>query len=211
MENRHTCYFTHAPERIRPWIERAWTGTPEDVFPRDVLRTWRKNPEGVDPMAFVPGTTWIGHGPFRFRAERWDGSAWRVRVEAPGVQGWHGFDLSPAPGGARLTHTLQAELGGLMRLEWPLFIAPLHDWVVEALFDRLEAALATGAVPEKTQRPMPFGVRVRFAAMRRLARNRVTARRRAEHEDTPASGGAKLEDLTDDLVRVSDETCSAPE
>src|SRR5256885_8614187 len=79
--NAHSRSFPHPPEVLRPHLEQAWSGTDRDVFPRDVIRSWRKNPPGRDPLALVPGVTEMGHGPFRFLLERWDGSVWRGRSE----------------------------------------------------------------------------------------------------------------------------------
>ena len=67
--------------------------------------------------------------------------------------GWHGFDLTPDGDGCRVTHTLELESTLSARLGW-MAIEPIHDWAVEAIFDRLEAALRTGTVPERTERPM---------------------------------------------------------
>src|SRR5438309_11454689 len=174
--NAHSRSFPHPPEVLRPHLEQAWSGTDRDVFPRDVIRSWRKNPPGRDPLALVPGVTEMGHGPFRFLLERWDGSVWRVRFEAAGMSGWHGFDLEAEGAGSRLTHTPVMTLSAQMRLRWTLFIEPLHDWAVESLFDRLAAALTTGEVPERTVRPMSLYGRTLLANPRRTARG--TQRRR---------------------------------
>jgi hypothetical protein len=61
------------------------------------------------------------------------------------------------------------------RLRWAPFAA-IHDWAVEALFDRLEVALRVGAVPERTPRPMPpvvaFTIPVATVALRLARRAR---------------------------------------
>jgi hypothetical protein len=157
IRNVHTRRVAAPIEQVRPWIEACWTGGDRDCFPRDVIRTWRKNPPGVDPVALIPGETMIGHGPFRFRVRSWDGAAWRVDVIGR-PHGWHGFDLAPDPrpdgNGCRVTHTLELEATLSARLRW-MAIESVHDWAVEALFDRLEHALRTGEVPTRTERPMP--------------------------------------------------------
>jgi len=137
MENIHTRVYPASPEAIRPWLEAAWSGTDRDVFPRDLVPSWR------DTETLVPGRTRLGHGPFRFKLQEWDG--WRWRVAFPG--GWHGFDLTLEGDGTRVTHTLR--MGGVIRP-----ILPLHDWAVEALLDRLGRALETGSVPSFTERPL---------------------------------------------------------
>src|SRR5437870_11855064 len=100
--NVHSRSFPSPPQALRAHLEHAWSGTERDVFPRDVIRSWRKNPPGRDPLALVPGVTEMGHGPFRFLLERWDGSVWRVHFEAAGMSGRHGFDLEAEAAGAPL-------------------------------------------------------------------------------------------------------------
>lgn len=172
MQNIHTRRIAAPVERVRPWIEASWSGGALDCFPHDVIRSWRRNPPGAGPSALIPGETLIGHGPFRFRLREWDGQIWRVDVVGGSLAGWHGFDLAPDGDGCRLTHTLELQESLGMRLGW-LTIAPIHDWAVEAIFDRLEHALATGAPPARTERPMSPVVSLALAFARR--RKRVEA------------------------------------
>lgn len=155
MENIHTRVYAASPEAIRPWLDAAWSGTDQDIFPRDLVPSWR------DTETLVPGRTRLGHGPFRFKLREWDG--WRWRVDFPG--GWHGFDLTPEGAGTRVTHTLQ--MGDVIRP-----ILPLHDWAVEALLDRLGAALATGSVPSFTERPLEGYARMTWRTANRRVHNR---------------------------------------
>ena len=158
-------------ERVAPWIAACWSAGDRDCFPRDVIADWRKNPPGADPLALIPGVTLLGHGPFRFRLRAWDGVVWRVDVVGDLV-GWHGFELQPDGDGCRVTHSLELDATLPARLRW-MAIAPIHDWAVEALLDRLEHALRAGVVPERTARPMS-----RTAAFAlRLARRRPSRRR----------------------------------
>lgn len=166
MQNIHVRSVAAPIERVRPWIEACWSGENRDCFPRDVIATWRRNPPGADPAALIPGETMIGHGPFRFRLRAWDGRTWRVDFVGPRA-GWHGFDLTPEGDGCQVTHTIELDNSLSTRVFW-LAIARLHDWAVEAMFDRLEHALATGAVPAHTERPIPRGA----AFALRLARPR---------------------------------------
>ncbi len=166
MINVHEREMAAPIERIRPWIEAGWTGTERDPFPRDVIRSWRKNPPGVDRLALIPGVTRIGHGPFSFRFESWDGQRWRVRVESAGFRGWHGFDLEPTARGCRVRHTLELELTGATRLVWAVCFARIHDWAVEAILDRIEEALRTGEMPAVTKRKMPWPASGWFAVLR---------------------------------------------
>jgi len=160
MRNVHSRLLNHPIEEVRPWIERAWSGTDEDVFPRDYIRSWRKNPEGTPASALVEGVTKLGHGPFRFRLTQWDGNSWRVEL-ADG-SGWHGFRLESEGQKTRITHELEVHRKPLFRF----FILPIHDWAVESIFDRLEAALATGKVPARTTRPMSSVTRALYQSAR---------------------------------------------
>jgi hypothetical protein len=186
MDNIHRRLFAAPPTAIHPWLLDAWSAGPRDIFPRDVIPDWRRNPAGYAPDAFLPGVTRIGHGPFAFTLRQVGATGWWVDVD--GRPGWeHGFTLTAAPGGTLLTHRLRGPLRGGMALVWPVLFAPLHDWAVEAIFDRLEAALATGSVPGSTARPQPLRVRLlfRFANwwLPRRRRRRAAVPRRA---DAPA-------------------------
>jgi hypothetical protein len=178
MRNVHIRRLSAPIERVGPWIETCWTGGVLDCFPRDVIPSWRRNPPGADPLALIAGETLIGHGPFRFRLREWDGRVWRVDVVG-GLTGWHGFDLAPDGEGCRLTHTLELEESLAMRLGW-MPIAPIHDWAVEALFDRLEHALATGAPPARTERRMSPAVSLAlaFAGRRKRIESQLLSRGR---------------------------------
>jgi hypothetical protein len=174
IRNVHVRRVAEPIERVRPWIEACWSGGDRDCFPRDVIAGWRKNPPGVDPQALVPGATLIGHGPFRFRLRAWDGVAWRADVV--GSLGWHGFDLEPDGDGCRVTYTLELESTLSGRLGW-MAIEPIHDWFVEALFDRLVHALRTGVVPERTERPMSRAAAFALGLVRAIHRPRKTSNR----------------------------------
>jgi len=151
VRNVHVRRVAAPIERVRPWIAACWSGGDSDCFPRDVVSSWRRNPPGADPLGLVPGETLMGHGPFRFRFRVWDGLVWRV--DLVGSTGWHGFDLEADGDGCRVTHTVELDSTLSGRLGW-MAIEPIHDWAIEALFDRMEHALRTGVVPERTVRPM---------------------------------------------------------
>jgi hypothetical protein len=186
MRNVHTRRVALPIERVRPWIEACWSGGDRDCFPRDVIGSWRRNPPGADPLALIPGETLLGHGPFRFRLRVWDGLVWRVDVVGSLV-GWHGFDLAPDDDGCRVTHTLELESTLSARLGW-MAIEPIHDWAVEALFDRLEQALRTGVVPARTERPMSCVAAFALALARRARFRRPQARSAAPAGSRPPGG-----------------------
>jgi hypothetical protein len=176
MKNVHVREMTAPIELVQPWIEAGWSGTSRDPFPRDVLKSWRKNPPGADPLALIPNVTRVGHGFFSFRFESWDGNHWRVRVEGDNLQGWHGFDLHTTALGCRVTHTIEMSPSIAPAVLWYVFIAPIHDWCVEAIFDRIEEALRTGEMPTVTRRKMPWRAAATFALLERFARKRIGRR-----------------------------------
>jgi hypothetical protein len=75
------------------------------------------------------------------RAER-EGSllAFRV-VSPPDLKAEHWFEATPYRGGTTLRHTIDGDADGSAEAVW-LQIEPVHDRVMEALFDRLELELA---------------------------------------------------------------------
>jgi hypothetical protein len=184
MKNTHQRLLAHPTEDVRSWIARAWSGTEDDVFPRDWIPTWRLNPPGVGASELLVGRTRLGHGPFAFTLTVWDTARWRVEVE--GGHAWHGFEFEASGDRTLITHTLEGELG----LGFRLFLVPVHDWAVESLFDRLEIALATGKAPRKSERPM--GIRA-SAALRtmRFLKTRSARRRVADEMARNSVGGAR--------------------
>lgn len=186
MKNVHQRVLSHSIEAVRPLIALAWSGTDGDIFPRDVIPTWRENPPGI--AGLVPGVTRLGHGPFRFRLTEWDGTRWRVELERGA--GFHGFDLAAEGRTTRITHTLDVAAGLFFRA----VVVPIHDWAVESMFDRLEAALATGVVPARTARPMGLRARAAFRGMRaartlgRRATSSVATERRTRSAPVEADG-----------------------
>ncbi|MBL0211865.1 MAG: SRPBCC family protein [Holophagaceae bacterium] len=85
-----------------------------------------------------------GHGPIRYVVDSFDpGRSLRFRFTAPeGFIGWHGFDIEAVgEGRSRLSHTIQADVKGGMRLTWPLALRWLHDACVEDALDNAARAL----------------------------------------------------------------------
>lgn len=70
------------------------------------------------------------------------GAARAFRVVAPpGIRGEHWFEVWPAEGGAVLRHTIAGEASGEYETIWRDRIEPVHDRVLEALFDNLGSLL----------------------------------------------------------------------
>ena len=174
MKNVHSRRLAAPVEEVGAWGAACWSGGERDCFPRDVIATWRRNRDGVDPAALIPGTTLSGHGPFRFRLRAWDGRSWTVNLI--GMAGWHGLEVTPDGAGSRVTHTVElAALGA--RLAWRA-VAPAHDWAIEAMFDRMEEALRTGRVPARTTRPIPAAAQLGIWLARRADGRRVASEAR---------------------------------
>jgi hypothetical protein len=151
---RHVRRLSVPPEEVRPWIDQLWSGSDRDCFPRDLLPAWRQDPQGA--AAWSPGQSRFGAGRFCFRLDGWDGRTFRAAIEGERLHGWHAFELEPYEGGTLLSHTLEFELRGATRLGWSLYLAPLHHWTVQAIFDRIVAAVRTGRVSPRTNRPLPL-------------------------------------------------------
>jgi hypothetical protein len=176
VKNIHQRHFEANSADLGRWITRLWSGTEDDCFPRDYIPTWRKTDGIRDADQLIAGRTSLGHGPFSFTFQQWDGKQWRVTVERRGMAGWHGFDLIPESNGTRLVHTIELRLQGAPRLIWPVLVEPVHNWAVEAIFDRIEEALKTGVAPRSTKRRMAIAPRLAFAALKLIQRKKARSR-----------------------------------
>jgi hypothetical protein len=73
------------------------------------------------------------------------GAARAFRVVRPDeLQGEHWFELELAEGATVLRYTLEGCAVGKYEAIWRERIEPLHDLVLEALLDNVEAAVASG-------------------------------------------------------------------
>jgi hypothetical protein len=164
VRNVHERVLPAAPGQVRPWLDAVWSGTDDDVFPHDRLVTWR-DMAGDEPAPWAPSRTCFGHATLKFQLRRWDGTRWDADVLSRSFRGTHGFALEPAGSGTRVRHVLEGSLHGAMRWRWPLAVEALHDWAVEAMFDRLEHAVSTGRAPPATARPMPAHARAAYEVL----------------------------------------------
>jgi hypothetical protein len=72
------------------------------------------------------------------------GATRAFRVVSPkGLQVEHWFTLQPVEGGTLLRHTVEGEAVGDWEEIWCKKIEPLHDVVLEALLDKVEATVAS--------------------------------------------------------------------
>lgn len=158
--NVHERHLAAGADEVGALLD-TW-GSPGDRLWRSAL---------AEPTAFQRGLeigSRGGHGPVRYRVVgHVPGRSVRVELEpGVGLRGHHGFEVRPLQDGrCLLRHELVATPYGTARLAWPLLIRPIHDGVVEDVFDHVERTL-TGTA----HRPMPTGRLTVLAARRLLTR-----------------------------------------
>ncbi|HEX8860829.1 MAG TPA: hypothetical protein VGC06_17390 [Actinomycetes bacterium] len=80
------------------------------------------------------------------------GAARAFRVVQPdALRAEHWFELEPAEGGTTLRHVIEGQALGKYEAIWRDRIEPLHDRVLEALLDNIEAAVAANIRSEEAQ------------------------------------------------------------
>ena len=133
-----------------------------------------------------------GHGDIRYTVESYEpGCSITFRFDPSiGLTGTHSFvAVDLGDGRMELTHRLDGEASGAMRLAWPLAIRWMHDAVVEDAFDNAEAVAAQRPVQRR-----PFTRRVRFlrAAMMTIRRSQEPAAALAPRRAVSISTAATL-------------------
>ena len=129
IKNRHERVVAAPPERIAALIadfDRVW---PTQIAPAPQRRRHRLYEAGL--------MFW----------EEFDrpGAAPAFRVVTPDeLQGEHWFELELAQGATVLRHTLKGCATGKYEAIWRERIEPLHNLILEALLDNVEAAVASG-------------------------------------------------------------------
>src|SRR6516164_9641717 len=128
--------------KIRKRHERSIAAPPERIAAliADFDRVW--------PAQVAPAPRRQGH---RYDAglmlwEEFDrpGAVRAFRVVSPDeLQGEHWFELEPAEGATVLRHTIEGSASGRYEAIWRERIEPLHDRILEALLDNIEAAAAS--------------------------------------------------------------------
>ena len=135
IRNRHERIVTAPPERIAALIA-------------DLDRIW--------PRQIAPAPRLRGHRLYDAGLMLWEefdrpGAARAFRVVRPeGLQGEHWFELELAQGATVLRHTIEGYATGTYEAIWRERIEPLHDLIIEALLDNVEAAAS--ADPTDTDR-----------------------------------------------------------
>lgn len=130
--------------QIRERHERIVAAPPERVAAliADFDRVW--------PAEIAPAPRLQGHRLYVAGLMLWEefdrpGAARAFRIIRPDeMQGEHWFDLEPAEGGTVLRHTVEGRAVGKYAATWSEQIEPLHNRILEALLDNVEAAAASG-------------------------------------------------------------------
>jgi hypothetical protein len=129
IRNRHERTLAAPPERIAALIG-------------DFDRVW--------PAEIAPAPRRQGHRLYDAGLMLWEefdrpGAVRAFRVVRPdALQGEHWFELELAEGGTVLRHTVEGRAVGKYEAIWCERIEPLHDLILEALLDNVEAAVASG-------------------------------------------------------------------
>ncbi|GAA1919878.1 hypothetical protein GCM10009837_51420 [Streptomyces durmitorensis] len=99
-----------------------------------------------------------GHGPVRYSVTEYEPGR-RVRFAfTPPDNGFHELTVEPmGEERCRVRHVLETELRGRDRLLWPAVVRPLHDTIIEEVFDNIERAATDGCA-----RPVRWSPRVRL-------------------------------------------------
>jgi len=84
-------------------------------------------------------------GPMLWEEFDRPGAARAFRVVRPDeLHGEHWFELEPDEDATVVRHTLEGRAAGQYEAIWRERIGPLHDLILEALLDNIEAAAASG-------------------------------------------------------------------
>jgi carbon monoxide dehydrogenase subunit G len=129
ISNRHQRIVAAPPERIAALIA-------------DFDRVW---PTEIAPAPRLQGRRLYDAGPMLWEEFDRPGAVRAFRVVRPdGLQGEHWFELELAGGATVLRYTLEGCAVGKYEAIWCERIEPLHDLILEAVLDNVEAAVASG-------------------------------------------------------------------
>ena len=136
IRNQHERMITAPPERIAALIADFGQLWPTQIAPV---------PRRLGPRLYDAGLMlW----------EEFDrpGAVRAFRVVRPDeLRAEHWFELEPAVGATILRHTIEGCAAGKYEAIWQERIEPLHDRVLEALLDNVEAAVASGGLSRPRQ------------------------------------------------------------
>jgi hypothetical protein len=129
IKNRHERVIAAPPERIAALIA-------------EFDRVW---PTQIAPAPRRQGHRLYDAGPMLWEEFDRPGAARAFRVVRPvELNGEHWFELELAEDATVLRHTLEGRTAGKYEAIWRERIGPLHDLILEALLDNIEAAAASG-------------------------------------------------------------------
>ena len=124
--------------------ERTFPVPPEQIAPliADFDRVW---PTEIAPAPRRQGDRLYDAGPMRWEEVDRPGAARAFRVVRPAeLQAEHWFELGVAGGSTVVRHMIEGCAAGKYEAIWCERIEPLHDLILEALLDNVEAAVASG-------------------------------------------------------------------
>jgi hypothetical protein len=130
--------------KIRIHYERLVAAPPERIAAllADFDRVW---PTEIAPAPRRPGPRLYDAGLMLWEEVDRPGAARAFRVVRPDeLQGEHWFELERAEGATVVRHTVEGHAVGKYEAIWRERIEPLHDLILEALLDNVEAAVASG-------------------------------------------------------------------
>jgi hypothetical protein len=128
--------------KIRNCHERIVAAPPERIAAliADFDRIW---PTQIAPAPRLHGHRLYDAGPMLWEEFDRPDAARAFRVIRPDrLQGEHWFELGSAESATVLRHTLKGCAVGTYEAIWRERIEPLHDLILEALLDNVEAAAA---------------------------------------------------------------------
>lgn len=133
VTNHHERVITAASERIAPVIA-------------DLDRVW---PAEIAPAPRPVGDRRYQAGPMLWEEVSRPGALRAFRVLEPDeLRLEHWFEVAPAADGTVLRHTVAGQATGRCAALWRERIEPVHDVVLEALLDNVQAAVSgSGAEP----------------------------------------------------------------
>ncbi|MFK4068008.1 SRPBCC family protein [Streptomyces sp. NPDC029674] len=150
VRNEHERVVEAPAEAVGALLDRL-SAEDDPVFP---VPAWA--PMTFDRPLGVGATG--GHGPIRYSVTAHErGRRIRFAFTPPG-DGFHEVTVEPRGGGRCLVrHVLEMRQSGVDRLLWPTAVRPVHDTMVEELFDNIERAAAGGCA-----RPVRWSPRLRL-------------------------------------------------
>jgi hypothetical protein len=130
--------------KIKNCHERIVAAPPERIAAliADFGRVW---PVRIAPAPRRQGQRLYDAGLMLWEEFDRPGPARAFRVVRPDeLQGEHWFELELAEGATVVRHTIEGRAAGKYEAIWCEQIEPLHDRILEALLDNIEAAAASG-------------------------------------------------------------------